>query len=175
MKRDTTTPACAGLLKRLRESVGARLPKLLGTTVVCAGLLAPASGCAFLANLLQPGETTVRLVNDGDFPVDVVLYFDDEQNTLRAALTEFGTRMEFTIAPGEAASFSRDCEELQAIVIDDADLMIVGQVGPETDTDVYRDGDDFGCGDTLVFTFDHSAIVVDFGVSFAVEEGAAGA
>lgn len=139
------------------------------TRVAAVGLLTlSATGCGFILDLLNPRTTTVTLVNNGEFDVEVVLYFDDEQNVPQDVLTEFGTRMEFTIAPGETMSFSRDCEELQAVVIDDADLMVVGQVGPEADTDVLRDGDDFSCGDTIVFTFDHSPVLIDFDISTAV-------
>ena len=35
--------------------------------------------------------------------------------------------------------------------------------------DVLRDGDDFRCGDTFVFTFDHSLVLVDFDVSVSVQ------
>ena len=35
--------------------------------------------------------------------------------------------------------------------------------------DVLRDGDDFSCGDTIVFTFDHSGILVDFDVTVSID------
>jgi hypothetical protein len=49
--------------------------------------------------------------------------------------------------------------------------MVVGEIGPETDTGVLRDGDDFGCGDRITFTFDHSAVIVDFDVTVDVSNG----
>ncbi|MCH7884473.1 MAG: hypothetical protein IIC01_04415, partial [Planctomycetes bacterium] len=52
---------------------------------------------------------------------------------------------------------------------DDADLLILGDIGPEANSDVLRDGDDFSCGDTIVFTFDHSGILVDFDVIVSVD------
>jgi hypothetical protein len=134
-------------------------------------LLAFAPCCGILDGRLLPETTSVRLVNQGDFDVVVELYIDDVQEIPREALTEFGTRMEFTIPPGEAVTLNRDCDELQAIVIDDADLQVAGQVGPETDTDVLRDGDDFGCGDTILFTFDHSPALLDFDVTVTVLPG----
>jgi hypothetical protein len=73
-------------------------------------------------------------------------------------------------AQGKTETFTRDCDQLQAIVIDDTDLMVIGQLGPETDTDVLRDGDDFGCGDTLVFTFDHGPLFVDFAISTSIQQ-----
>lgn len=127
-------------------------------------------GCDFLVGLLQPSTTSVRLVNNGDFDVEATLYYDDDQELPRDVLTEIGTRMDLTIAPGETTSFTRDCDALQAIVIDNASLNVVGQVGPEADTNVLRDGDDFGCGDTIVFTFDHGPVLVDFDISVAVQQ-----
>jgi len=136
-----------------------------------ASLLAALAGCGVVAASLGPRTTSARLVNNGEFAVRVELFLDEEQDLPREVLTEVGTQLEFTLEPGEVAAFARDCEDLQAIVINDADLLIVGQIGPEADTDVLRDGDDFGCGDTIVFTFDHSGAILDFDVSTAVERG----
>ena len=134
-----------------------------------AGLTCGMTGCGFVLDQVTPNTTTVRLVNDGDFDVHVELFIDDDQEIPRDLLTEVGTNLEFTLSPGEATSFSRDCDDLQAIVIDSADLDIVGDVGPSADTDVLRDGSDFGCGDTIRFAFDHSDVVVDFDISVAVD------
>ena len=134
-----------------------------------AAFLALVPGCDSLIGLVAPNTTSVRLVNSGDFAIEVVLYIDDKQEIPRALLTELGTRLEFRIAPGERTTFSRECDDLQAIVIDDADLLVIGQVGPEANTDVLRDGDDFRCGDAIVFTFDHSLVLVDFDVTVFVQ------
>jgi len=126
------------------------------------------SGCDAVSNLFQPDRVAVSLINNADFTVNVELFIDDQQEIPREVLTEIGQKLEFSIPAGETVSFSRDCDDLQAIVIDHAELMIVGQIGPEADTDVLRDGDDFGCGDTIDFTFDHGPLVLDFDVSTAV-------
>jgi len=139
------------------------LPLAIGVVPLTFG-----SGCEALLQLLQPATVTVRLVNNSDFAVHAVLFLDDQQEIPRELLTETGTELEFTIAAGETATFARNCDDLQAIVIDNADLMIVGEIGPEASTDVIRDGDDFGCGDTIVFTFDHSVVILDFDVSVTV-------
>ncbi len=141
----------------------------LSIGMFAAAFLALVPGCDSLIGLVAPNTTSVRLVNNGDFAIEVVLYIDDRQEIPRALLTELGTRMAFRIAPGERTTFSRDCDDLQAVVIDDADLQVIGQVGPEADTGVLRDGDDFRCGDTVVFTFDHSLLLVDFDVSVSVQ------
>ena len=126
-------------------------------------------GCDAVIGLGRPRTTAVRLVNDGDFDVDVTLYISDDQDTIEQILTEFGTRLEYTVPAGEAVSFSRDCDWLQAIVIDNAELMLIGQLGPEANSEVLRDGSDFFCGDTIVFTFRHSAAIIDFDVSVSVQ------
>lgn len=133
----------------------------------CAIVLA-LSGCNLLGNLAPQPETTVRLLNNSDFDVRVTVVFDDEQDAPRELLTEFGTALQFTLSPGESTSFSRDCDEVQAITLDNAELRIIGGVGPSFDSDVYRDGSDFGCGDVIEFTFDHSDIIVDFDADVAV-------
>lgn len=137
--------------------------------IAALSLFPLAQGCGALIGLLSPDTTRVRLLNNGAFDVDIVLYIDDDQEIPGDLLTEVGTRLEYTVPPGETRTFSRDCDALQAIVIDDADLAVVGQVGPNAETEVLRDGDDFGCGDTIEFTFDHSAVLVDFDISVAVQ------
>lgn len=137
--------------------------------VACGLLLSLTSGCSFLLGVVDPPVTTVRLVNNSDFDVSVVVYYDDEQDIPRDLLTQVGTRMEFSLAPGASTSFSRDCGALQAVVVDRAELRVIGQIGPEASSRVQRDGSDFGCRDTVVFTFDHTPVLVDFAVSESVE------
>ncbi len=132
-------------------------------------LLAAGAGCEWVLSQLIANQTSVRLVNHSDFPVSVTLYTDEEQNIPEDLLTEVGTRMQYTLAPGQVEVFSDDCDSLQAIVIDDADLEVVGSIGPSDHSSVLRDGSDFGCGDTITFTFDHSALLVDFSVAVAIE------
>ena len=139
------------------------------TAGIAAILVTAAVGCEALVGLLRPSETTVVLVNNSDFDVEVVLFYDDDQNILEALLTDVGQEMQITLAAGEQSTFSRDCDDLQAIIIEDADLLLIGQLGPEANTDVLRDGDDFGCGDTITFTFDHSDVLLDFDISVAIE------
>lgn len=135
-------------------------PFLLGLVV----LLCMGNGCPFS---LSPDKTRVRLVNNAAFPVNVRIYYAGQQNILEALLETVGTKYEATIAPGGTEYFSRDCDELQAITIQEAKLVIVGDIGPSTDSPVYRDGTDFGCGDTLTFTFTQPALPTDITVTFA--------
>ncbi len=144
------------------------MSKILAVAVVSI-LLAVNAGCDSLVGLLRPDETTIVLANDSDFDVEIVLFYGDDQNILEALLTEIGEEMRLTIGTGEQITFSRDCDDLQAILIDDADLLLVGRLGPEVKTDVLRDGDEFGCGDTITFTFDHSDALFDFSIAVDFE------
>lgn len=123
-------------------------------------------GCP-IGGLFPDTQTTVRLINDAQFNVDVQLFYGDDQNALKAVIEEFGTEVNRTLTPGEATSFSRDCDDLQAIFINDADLRVIGGIGPEADTRVYRDGSDFGCGDTITFTFTQNATATELNISFS--------
>lgn len=125
-------------------------------------------GCdAFLA-ILPPTTVAVDLVNDGSFPVDVRLVYSDEQDLPELLLDEFGVDVELSIEPGSQRTFFRSCEDFQAMRIVDADLRIIGSLGPETSTDVLRDGQEFRCGETISFTFRHSDQLLDFDVSTTV-------
>ena len=135
--------------------------------LVC--LSAGLAGCDSLVGFLRERETTIVLANDSDFDVEVVLFYGDDQNILEALLTEIGEEMTLTLGAGEQITFSRDCDDLQAIIIDDADLLLVGQLGPEVKTDVLRDGNEFGCGDTITFTFEHSDAIFDVSIAVTFE------
>ncbi|MEK7711255.1 MAG: hypothetical protein AAB341_05100 [Planctomycetota bacterium] len=125
-------------------------------------------GCDALTILIQPTTVTVLLVNNGSFPVDVDLFHSDVQDVPEFLLTEVGTEVNLTVEAGQTRTIVRDCDALQAIVIDNAELRVLGGIGPEANTDVLRDGGDFGCGDVITFTFSHTAAIVDFDVSTTV-------
>ncbi len=135
-------------------------------------LLLTTSGCGTLSALLNDlaPNTHVVLKNDADFDVSVVMYIYDQQEAPRDVITTLGERIEVTVPAGEMTNITRSCHEFQAVVIDDADLLVIGSAGPEANSDVLRDGSDFGCRDVITFTFDHSGAVVDFDVTADVED-----
>lgn len=134
-------------------------------------LLLPALGsCDAFVGFFQPTTTTVRLVNNADFDVQTTLYYSSEQLVPEDVLITAGTELSYTLSPGETASFSRDCDDLQAVIVDDADLQVIGGGGPEARSDVQRDGTNYNCGDIITFTFDHSAVVIDFDVAVSVTQ-----
>ncbi len=139
--------------------------KRLAGFVLIAVLALPLMSCDSLTDFLLPTTVTVSLVNASpDYAVEVTLYYDDEDDLPEVILTEFGTEIELTISAGNMSSFTRDCDDLQAIVIDDADLLVLGGLGPEANSEVLRIDDEYECGDEIVFTFTHSDAVLDFDV-----------
>ncbi|UCE59506.1 MAG: hypothetical protein JSU63_18935 [Phycisphaerales bacterium] len=124
-------------------------------------------GLVFLAgcDILALNMVHVSLVNSSDYDVEVELYISDQQELPEVLLTELGDELQYTISAGQTVSFSRDCDELQAIMIEDADLQVIGGIGPEASTGVLRDGDDFNCGSFITFTFDHSDEILDFDIT----------
>ncbi len=127
--------------------------------------LAGCDGAGFLLDLVLPTNVTIRLVNDtGEFDVEATLRYADDDDIFSFILTEFGVEETFVIPPGEAVLIRKDCDELQAIMIEDADLLVFGLSVVDTETDVLRDGQDFECGDEIVFTFTRSAESGDFDV-----------
>jgi hypothetical protein len=141
----------------------------IGTCLVGFGLFA--GGCAEILDFVQSSRTTVRLVNNGAYAVQVELFISDQQEIPEVLLiADDDNREEFTVGAGDVVTFSRDCDDLQAIIIHDADLQVIGQAGADTRTEVLRDGDDFGCGDTINFIFDHSELIVDFDVDVSVQQ-----
>ncbi len=137
--------------------------------IVCCIVLAGVCGCDALNIILDP-RVTVTLVNASDYPVDVTMFVSDDQDILESLLVEesVGEKLLYTLAAGQTVSFSRPCDELQAMIIEQAELDVALGLGPEANTDVLRDGDDFSCGDEVVFTFDHSSQILDFDVTVAV-------
>lgn len=141
-------------------------------TVACVGMIFGIAGCGTLIGFLQPRTVTIRLVNNSDFDVAVEMYTHDDQNVPEFLITEVGDRIDRTVGSGQSTTIVGACDNVQAIIIEDADLLAIGGLGPEANTDVLRDGDEFSCGDTVTFTFDHSALITDFDVTVSVSPGA---
>lgn len=138
--------------------------------VMVAGLasvgLSLGSGCPIGLN-----ATTVRLVNNGVFSVEVRLFYGDDQLASKDFIKATGTERNLTIAPGATRVLSIRCDDLQAIFIDNAAQRIVGGLGPDRDTEVLRDGTDFGCGDTITYEFTGSLLIIDFDINTSITNG----
>ena len=89
--------------------------------VAAAVLATLISGCG----LVSPSSVTVDLVNNGDFVVEVQVFVHDDQNVLRSLIDNVGEELNFSVPAGATVTFTRDCDDLQAIIINDADLQIL--------------------------------------------------
>ncbi len=138
--------------------------------VTAIALASATTGCQSVADVVLPTTVTVTLTNtSNEFNVEVNLFYSNEQDMPDFLLREVGENVAQTIPPGESVTIQPNCEDLQAIMIDDANLIVVGGTGPDGNTDVLRDGENFNCGDTIQFTFTHTDAVVDFEVITAVQ------
>lgn len=136
-----------------------------------AALACLIAGCDVIPFLLLPSPVTVELVNDSlTAPVTVRLFYHDDEDVFEVILVQslLTTEREETILPGETVSFTRDCDDLRAIIIERAELQVFG-FSPEVDTGVLRQGEDFFCGSTIVFRFTHSSLIFDFAVTTTID------
>lgn len=137
--------------------------------VMAVGMALAIVGCEGVLDILLPSTVTVTLVNHSpDFDVEAILFYDDEDDLPKFLLVETGVQLDIIVGPGEEAGFTRSCDDLRAVVLDDADLLILGGLGPETSSDVLRIDDEYECGDEIIFTFNHSDLMLDFDVSWTV-------
>ena len=125
------------------------------------------AGCSAFNGLFDPTSVTIQLVNNGSHEVRAIVYTSGDEKVFKTILTTLGTRREFAIPAGQSATLTTDCDDLRAIIIDKAELQSIGT--PSDETNVLRDGDDFDCGNTIVFTFDHSLNVFDFNITVNVQ------
>ncbi len=137
--------------------------------VMAVGMTVAIIGCEGVWDIILPSTVTVTLINHSpSFDVEAILFHDDEDDLPKFLLVETGVQLDIIVGPGEEAGFSRSCDELRSLVLDDADLLILGGFGPETSSDVLRIDDEYECGDEIIFTFDHSDLMLDFDVSWTV-------
>ncbi len=136
--------------------------------LACLALLVsvwPLVGACDVMTLLRGNATIVQLVNTGLYPVNVELRISGNQYELQVVLEEFGDELNYTVGPGESMTFYKPCDDLQAIMIPKAEMNIAGEIGPSNNTDILRDGDDFGCGDIIIYTFSHPIPPVSMEIS----------
>ncbi len=141
----------------------------LATAAIAASAMLTITACDAISIFLPQATVTIRLVNASSFAVDGVLFYDDYQELPDLLLTELGTEFEFNIAAGQTRTLARPCDDLQVVLIDNANLQAFGGLGPDANTDGLRDGSDFSCGDTIVYTFSHSDAILDFDIATDVQ------
>ncbi len=122
------------------------------------------TGCDSLIGLLQLDIVTVVMINEGNDNIEGELYYASEQLLPREAIIAGGERVNFDLRAGETFVFSRDCDDLQAILIADADVQSV--FGQNESTSTLRDGTDFNCGDRITYRFRYN----DLGLNFDIDQ-----
>lgn len=126
-----------------------------------------AAGCDSLA----PSTVEVELVNSGNYPVSAKLYIAQDQEIPEFLLTSVGEELDYSIPAGETVTVVRDCSDVQAIIVDEADLELLGSAFSQTTgSEILRDGTDYGCGDRIRFTFTHAVLGTSFRVTPSIEE-----
>jgi hypothetical protein len=153
-----------GSLRVDQTTVGRLLLAIVGAQLALAS-----AGCEAVQFVLLDNRVSLTLVNNGDYPIEVDLRVSSEENQLEAILLEFGTNYLVTLPARDSVTIitAEDCDEVGSVIIDVASLDVLGDIGPELDTGVFRRGDHFDCGDEIVFTFDHSDLLIDFDVRFS--------
>lgn len=147
--------------------------------IACFLLLA--GGCDALAFLFLPNTVTVTLINQATGTVEAEIFISDQQDIPRVLLLHvdndivdrLGERIDVIVVAGGQTSFFRSCDDLQAIVVGDANLNLIGGLGPDASSDVLRDGD-FKCGDEIQMIFHSSTNMLDFDVELVVVPGVFG-
>ena len=94
--------------------------------------------------------------NDPFIEIQGTLFFGDQQDMPEELLTNdlLATEVDFDIGAGASTVIlAEPCDDLQAIIIDKAELLLLPGLSPDTGSNVLRDGEDFRCGDEIVFTF----------------------
>ena len=138
--------------------------------LMIAGLLLFTLGCDALLDIVLPSTVTVSFVNESpNFSVEVEFIFDDEDDIPEFVLRALDPDLDLLLGPNVTDTRSFDCDDLQAMIIDRAELQ-AAPFGPDTDTDVLRIDDDYECGDEIIFTFAHTLLLLDFDVSTQVRE-----
>jgi hypothetical protein len=131
------------------------------------GLILTLAGCGFGLDIFLPSTVTITFVNEfTDLSIEGTVVFDNREAFIKEDLVGFGEERSFSVDGGQSLSLTPlSCGEVESLVLDRAELLVVGNVGPSTDSEILRIGEDFDCGDEIVFTFTGS--ILDLNVSTA--------
>lgn len=122
------------------------------------------------SNFLQSSNVTISFVNgSSDFDLQINYFYSDDKNINQDVLVlpvinEEGNE---TIMPGSTFTFSDSCDNLQAFIVNDAELQ-AALSSPNRSTGVLRIDSDFSCGDRVVFTFTPGSLVLGTPTSLTI-------
>ncbi len=104
---------------------------------------------------IRVGGVVVEIFNDTDFEVDPRIRFNDEDPNFFEQL--LGSDEELTtgiLRPGESIEFTYDCDNLLRIYSDTAgQFFFESTIGQADRTRTLERGEEFHCGDDIVFHF----------------------
>jgi hypothetical protein len=135
--------------------------------VVCLVAVVAMSGCGRVPGVLsalgvRPKTITLRLINETAFAVDPGIYvssvdvigdliFDGITESL---LTVGINRQDFgDLQPGEIVTRTYDCDQFDVVMAKNAEIRTGVGFSPGDDSDLFIDGEDFGCGDTVTVRY----------------------
>jgi hypothetical protein len=143
-----------------------RLQVNMRTVVVIIAVLGLLTcGCEALVDFLRPDNFTVIFVNESpDHDVDLTLASAEDEDTPEDLIELLGDERSYSVGPEASITRQFSCDSVGALMVENAELQSP-ILQPDTQSEVLRRGEDFECGGTIVFTFTHSAALVDFDVS----------
>ncbi len=129
------------------------------------GLILTLGGCGFGLDIFLPSTVTITFVNGiADFEIQGTVVFDNREAFIKEDLLGFGEERSFSVDGGRSFSLTPlDCGDVESLVLDRAELLVIGDLGPSTDSEILRIDEDFDCGDEIVFTF--TGNILDLNVS----------
>lgn len=138
-----------------------------GMAIMCGCALVMA-GCELALDIILPTTVTITMVNTIDgFNIEGTIVYDNREALLKEDLVALGVDRVFNVAGGSSFSFAPlDCDDVESLVLDRAELQVIGDIGPSTDSEILRMGEEFECGDEIVFTF--TGNILDLNVSTSV-------
>ena len=131
--------------------------------LMAMGLAAATAGCGFGLSIFLPSTVTLTFVNEiGDFDINGKVAFDNRDALLPADLIGFGESRSFSVAGGGSTSIGPlRCGDVESLVLYEAELQVIGGIGPDTNTGILRIDEDYDCGDEIVFTFTGNVLDLD--------------
>ncbi len=98
---------------------------------------------------------TIEYVNSTDADILVDLLVSSDPNITQDELLANGTLFRDTVAAGESLQFDLSCADAQALIIDQAIMLITD--GPAVGSTILYEDLDYACGQTVGFEFDTNA------------------
>lgn len=141
----------------MRISTGRAVEVVLLSAALSAG------GCGNLGGVLDAlgissDTVTLKLVNETAFRVEPEVFVTDTDLGLDLITEELVTlginRLDVDdLSPGDSVTRTFDCDEIEAVMASDAELKTGLGISPDADSDLFVQGEQFECGDTVTVRY----------------------